>query len=160
VGFLAGGVGLKLAIALALVSVLSGGVIYVQSLRMSLQVAQENQAKLEGVVSSQKAVMDQTNRDIEKMREINQNLSIEMSVARRDVSDLEKKFREGPGGKPRNISADALRDPQKLQDKINRGTHQALRCNEIATGSPLTEDERSGKERNAICPELIKQSSK
>lgn len=154
------GLGLKLAIALFLVSVMSGGIIYVQMLRMDLQIARENQAKLEDVVASQKAVMEQTNRDIEKMREINSNLNVEMRSAQRDVSDLERKFREGPGGKPRDVGSMAMKDPQKLQDKINRGTHLALRCNEIATGSPLTEDERSGKERNSICPELIKQAAK
>ena len=132
----------------------------VQMLRMDLQIARENQAKLEDVVASQKAVMEQTNRDIEKMREINSNLNVEMRSAQRDVSDLERKFREGPGSKPRDVGSMAMKDPQKLQDKINRGTHLALRCNEIATGSPLTEDERSGKERNSICPELIKQAAK
>jgi hypothetical protein len=39
--------------------------------------------------------------------------------------------------------------------KINRGTKAAFRCNAIATGSPLTKDERSGTMKNAICPELI-----
>jgi len=158
-GFLIGGTGLKLAIALVLVSVVSGSIIYIQNLKMSLQVAQENQAKLEGVVAAQKAVMEQTNSDIEKMREINKNLSVEMSRARKDVSDLEKKFRDS-SGRTRDFAAMAAKEPQKLQDRINRGTLQALRCNEISTGSPLTEDERSGKERNSICPELIKQVSK
>ncbi len=158
--FLFSGLGLKLAIALILVSVVSGSIIYIQSLRMDLQVAQENQAKLDSVIASQKTVIEQTNRDIEKMREINANLNLEMGSARRDVSDLEKRFRENAAGRSRNIGSMALKEPQKIQDKINRGTHMALRCNEIATGSPLTDDEKTGKDRNTICPELIKQALK
>ena len=30
------------------------------------------------------------------------------------------------------------------------------RCNEIVTGSPLTEQERSGQVTNTICPELVR----
>jgi hypothetical protein len=45
--------------------------------------------------------------------------------------------------------------PTQTEIKINRGTKDALRCNELVTGSPLTTDELSGKVKNNICPELI-----
>jgi hypothetical protein len=49
----------------------------------------------------------------------------------------------------------AAEKPSVVEDKINRGTKDALRCNELLTGSPLTQNEISGKVRNNICPDLL-----
>jgi hypothetical protein len=40
--------------------------------------------------------------------------------------------------------------------RVNRGTKDALRCNELITGAPLTTEEKSGKVKNGICDELIR----
>jgi hypothetical protein len=49
----------------------------------------------------------------------------------------------------------AQEKPSIVEEKVNRGSKDALRCNELITGSPLTEDEAAGKVRNNICPTLL-----
>ena len=46
----------------------------------------------------------------------------------------------------------ANKKPKEIEDRLNKGTKMALRCNEIATGSPLKPEDNN----NTICPELVK----
>ena len=143
------GIGIKVAIAAILFSVLSGGYFYIQALEGKLEAAAEVQQRMEGVISQQKAQMDRQNEDIQKMQEINAEVSKKFMETQQEASDLRSKV-----SAPKLVAA-SISNASDVQMKINRGTKSAFRCNEIATGSPLTKDERSGTIKNTICPELI-----
>ena len=142
------GIGIKVAIAAILFSVLSGGYFYIESLQGRLEAAKEVQARLEGVVEQQKLVMEQNQQDLQKMKEINTQIAEIAQTSQQEVNDMRTKFSR--------FNSIAKNNPTEAEMRINRGTRDALRCNEIVTGSRLTADEMSGKIQNNICPELIK----
>lgn len=146
---------IKLGILIAILSIIGGLVFAVQTLRLDLQISEENLTKVNSAYDAQTIVLNQKNYDIEKMRDVNSRLDEKYRMATKTVSDLERKFKEGAAGKPRDLNSLAIKEPKLIENKINRGTKQALRCNEVVTGSPLTQDELSGKEINHLCPNLF-----
>lgn len=150
-----GGLGFKIAVAAILFSIISGGYFYIQSLRSDLKLAAEVQAKLEDSIRAKDAAMEQTRRDIENMNRIQGDLNARLRAAESTSSELARRFNVDRNGNERNLGRIAGERPAVVEVRINRGTRDALRCNEIITGSPLTEDERSGKVRNSICPDLL-----
>lgn len=143
------GIGIKVAIAAILFSIVSGGYFYIQALEGKLEAAAEVQQRMEGVITQQKAQMDRQNEDIQKMQEINVEVAKKFMESQQEASDLRSKV-SAP-----KLTAASIANAGDVQMKINRGTKSAFRCNEVATGSPLTKDERSGIIKNTICPELI-----
>jgi uncharacterized protein YoxC len=141
------GLKIKLIIAAILFSVISGGYFYIQALQGKLEAAAEVQQRMEGVITQQKMVMEQTQRDLKRMGEINQEVAAKAQAAQNEVSNLSRKMSR--------LDALAKAPPSETEMRVNRGTRDALRCNEIVTGSPLTADEMSGKIRNNICKDLI-----
>lgn len=146
-GFLAS----KAVVFVVLASVSSGGYFYVQSLRHQLQAAVEAQQKLEDAIKARDLVMKKQQEDMENIRKINIELNNKFNNAQKDVSDLQKKFRES-NGKARNLIDMANKKPREIEERLNRGTKMALRCNELATGASL----KSEDDKNTICPELVK----
>lgn len=82
------------------------------------------------------------------MKEINTQIAEVAQGAQQEVNEMRNKFAR--------FNAIAKNNPSEAEMRINRGTKDALRCNEIVTGSRLTADEASGKIQNNICPDLIK----
>lgn len=150
-----GGIGLKIAIAAILFSIVSGGYFYIQSLRSELKVAAEVQGKMQDVITSQTQAMNTIKQDIERMNEAQKEISSKVQEAQKTSDDLAKKFTQDSQGRERNLTREALARPQVMEEKINQGSKNALRCNEIITGSQLTADEKSGKVKNPICPNLF-----
>jgi len=147
-----GGIQLKIIIVIALIGAATTGYFYIQSLKHELQASLEAQQKLADTIDAQQKVMDENKKDIEKMQAINKKMNEDFNAANREISALEKKFRETSSGQQRNFNALAIQNPQSIEDKVNRGTKYALRCNELATGSPWETDD----EKNNICPDLVK----
>jgi hypothetical protein len=142
------GLGIKIAIAAILFSIFSGGYFYIQSLEGKLEAAAEVQQRMESVIEQQKMVLEQNQQDIQQMHDINTKVSEIAQTAQQEVNDIRTKFAR--------FNAIAKNNPTEAETKINRATRDALRCNEIVTGSRLTADEISDKTQNNICPELIK----
>ena len=149
------GIGIKVAIAAILFSIISGGYFFIKEQAAQLELAKEVQAKMEGVIEKQGLAMDNMKADVERMGKVQQELSGSISAAEKDTKALAKKFTEDAEGRERNLAAMAAEKPSVVEEKINRGTKDALRCNELLTGAPLTADEKSGKVRNNICPDLL-----
>jgi hypothetical protein len=142
------GLGIKIAIAAILISIVSGGYFYIQALEGKLEAAAEVQQRMEGVINQQKLVMERNAEDLKKMQNINTEVAAQATKAQQEVSALNSKLT-----KLDEVVVKA--PPTQTEIKINRGTKDALRCNEIVTGSPLTTAELSGKIKNNICPDLI-----
>lgn len=149
------GIGIKVAIAAILFTVISSGYFFIKEQAAQLELAKEVQAKLESVIEKQGLAMDNMKADMERMGQVQGELSKQVNAADQASRDLAKKFTQDAEGRERNLAAMATQQPSVVEDKINRGTKDALRCNELLTGAPLTADESNGKVRNNICPDLL-----
>jgi hypothetical protein len=149
------GMGIKVAIAAILFTVISSGYFFIKEQAAQLELAKEVQAKMESVIEKQGLAMDNMKADVERMGKVQQELSGSISAAEKDTKALAKKFTEDAEGRERNLAAMAAEKPSVVEEKINRGTKDALRCNELLTGAPLTADEQAGKVRNNICADLL-----
>ena len=143
------GLGIKIAIAAVLFSVISGGYFYIEALQGKLEAAAEVQQRLEGVINQQKLVLERNAADLKKMQTINAQVAEQATKAQLQLSALNSKL-----SKLDEVVVTKV-PPTQTEIKLNRGTKDALRCNELVTGSPLTTDELSGKVKNNICPDLI-----
>lgn len=143
------GLGIKIAIAAILFSVISGGYFYIEALQGKLEAAKEVQIRMEGVITQQKMVMEQQQADMKKMQTINAEIAEKAQQAQNDVNALSRKFQQ------RDLAMMAAKKPTEVETRANRGTKDALRCNELVTGSPLTPDELNGKVKNNICQDVI-----
>jgi hypothetical protein len=73
------------------------------------------------------------------------------------MENLKDRFTTSASGEKRNFGEAAAKKPASLERAVNRGTVNALRCLEIASGAPLTEAEKNAtkpSEINRECPSL------
>ena len=150
------GLGIKQIITmttiLVVVLVIVGGLWYVTNLKADLAVSEMNNQKLQEGIDQQQQLMDQMRADIKSIQQYNTELNKERQKLEQDRDALTSKFSE------RDFGALAAEKPSLVERLINRGTVNALRCIEIASGSPLTEAEMNAKtptEANRECPNLI-----
>ena len=147
------GLKIKLIIACVLFTVMTSGYFYIMALQGKLEAAAEIQQRMEGVITQQKIVLEKQQEDVRKMQELNTEMSTKFSQTQQEVSQLNQKFNN------RDLAGSSLKNPEEYEMKVNRGTKDAMRCNELVTGSPLTTEEKSGKVKNGICANLIKELS-
>lgn len=141
---------IKLIAGLIIFCVMVTGYFYIQALQGKLEAAAEVQQRLEGVIDQQQKVLDRNAEDMKKMQELNTKLSNDFSDSQTQLSDLNTRFNKF------NLAEKAAANPSDAEMKVNRGTVDALRCNELVTGARLTADEKSGKVVNSICGEYVK----
>jgi hypothetical protein len=140
---------IKLIAGLIIFCVMVTGYFYIQALQGKLEAAAEVQQRLEGVIDQQQKVLDRNAEDMEKMQEVNRKLSDSFSDSQTQLSDLNARFNRY------NLAEKAAANPSEAESKVNRGTQDALRCNELVTGARLTAEEKSGKVKNSICGEFV-----
>lgn len=150
-----GGIGLKIAIAAIGISMIFSAWFYVKSLQSEIQAAHEVRARLEDNIKAQETAMTAMREDVARQAAIQRALSDSLNSAQQANADLSRRFNQDSSGRERNFGTFTTQQPSAVEQRANRGTRDALRCNEIVTGSPLTEDERSGKVTNNICPHLL-----
>lgn len=146
------GIPIKAIIALVIVIVLAGGIWYVTGIRADLAVSEMNNQKLKDGIEAQQELMEQMRNDIAQIQSINKDLQRQNEKQKADVANLAKKFDK------RDIGVLAAEKPELVERLVNRGSTNALRCIEIASGSPLTDAEKNAKtptEANRECPNLI-----
>jgi len=150
-----GGIGLKIAIAAIGISMIFSAWFYVKSLQSEIQAAHEVRARLEDNIKAQETAMTAMREDVARQAAIQRALSESLSNAQQANADLSRRFNQDASGRERNFTTFTTQQPSAVEQRANRGTRDALRCNELVTGSPLTEDERTGKVTNNICPHLL-----
>jgi len=128
-----------------------GGYAYIKYQDAKLEVARANVTRLEDIAKAQDLTIKQINADIERMRALNLEISKKWAVANQETTNLKKKLTETKTGESRNLGNLISKDPKIMEDKINRGTRFALRCNEISSGAPVLETDKD----NNICPSII-----
>ena len=141
----------KIIAAVILVGVMVSGYFYIQSLRSDIAAALAASQRLEDNIKSKDAQIAKINDDINLILVQSQLLNRELVNAAASVSDLKKRFEEDKRGRQRDLNALAQKAPIAVERAINSGTREALRCNELLTGSP-----KIANEKNSICPELVR----
>ena len=144
----------KLILALVVMGGLAGGVTYVYKLKADLATSEANNAKLENSVEEQKLVIAQQILDMDNIRAAMKEQAELSKRLNASIKDLRNKFNKvNASGEKRDIGNLAEQKPKLMQRAINRGTKHALRCMEIAMGSPLTEKEKNAVKKSQINPE-------
>ena len=136
---------LKIGLVLVLLAGAGGGYLYVQKLQKDNATLKANQIKLESAVEDQKAVIESQAEDFKKIRSTLTKLEVENNKLQKDKQDLSKRL-----GK-HDIGNLAENKPGLVERIINGASKSAARCVEIASGSPLTEEELNGTP-NRECP--------
>ena len=141
-----------------LVSSLAGAGLYVMKLRSDNAILKANQIKLEEAVASQQELIEQQKADFETIMAANKKLQVTRDILQNELQNLDDKFNKtNASGKKRDIGDLAVNRPESVERVINRASDNALRCVEIAMGSPLTEKEINAikpSEINSECPSL------
>ncbi len=135
-----------------------GGVMYVKTLKSDLATSEANNLKLEQSVASQKEVIAQAKADFESQKKITANLDAQNKALQAEFQALDKHFNKINGqGEVRDIGKLADERPKSVERVINGATTKAMRCVEIAMGSPLTEKEKNATKKSEInseCPSI------
>ena len=136
---------LKIGLVLFILASAGGGYWYVQKLQKDNQILKANAIKLESAVADQKQVIESQAADFKKIRSTLIKLEEENAKLQKDKQDLSKRL-----GK-HDIGNLAENKPGLVERIINGASKSAARCVEIASGSPLTEEELNGTP-NRECP--------
>jgi chromosome segregation ATPase len=112
-------------------------------------ILKENAVKLEAAVSEQKQVIENQKKDFAEILEANKKINELINNLKKDLDDLDKRFTK----KDRDIGKLAIDRTKSVERVINKGADNATRCIEIASGSPLTEEEKNATKKSEINPE-------
>ena len=144
---------LRMIMTMVIVAGLAGGVIYVNKLRSDNAILKANQLKLEASVESQKQVIAKQKEDFQAIMKANKELGVLINNLKKDLQDLDKRFTK----KKRDIGKLAIERTKAIERIINSASDKAARCIEIASGSPLTEQEINATLKSQInteCPSI------
>jgi len=136
---------LKIGLVLVMLAGAGGGYLYVKKLQKDNAILKENQLKLESAVEDQKGVIEQQAKDFKTIRNTLNKLEEQNKKLEKDKEDLSKRL-----GK-HDIGNLAENKPKLVERIINGASKSAARCVEIASGSPMTEEELNGTP-NRECP--------
>ena len=128
---------------------LLGSAGYVLKLQRDNTVLKENAVKLESAISEQKQVIENQKKDFEEILNANKKINELINNLKKDLDDLDKRFTK----KDRDIGKLAIDKPEAVERVLNKGADNATRCIEIASGSPLTEEEKNATKKSEINPE-------
>jgi type II secretory pathway pseudopilin PulG len=143
---------IKPLLYLIIVLAVLGSLYYIINLKADLATSEANNKQLETALQEQGAVLTQMKKDVEQIKTINEDLSKQKDQLQKDREVLTNKFSK------RDFGALAAEKPSVVERLVNRGTVNAMRCLELAAGSPLNEKELAAKtptEANRECPNLI-----
>ena len=135
-------------IGIIITTVLGAGA-YVVKLQRDNTILKENGVKLESAISEQKQVIENQKKDFEEILAANKKINELVNNLKKDLEDLDKRFNKGD----RDIGKLAIERTPAIERVINKGADNATRCIEIASGSPLTEQEKNATKKSEINPE-------
>jgi Sec-independent protein translocase protein TatA len=148
---------IRIIVILIIVAIFAGGLWYLTGLRADLAVSQENTKKMVEAVQQQQEAIKSLQADQQKIKELNNELNTTIKLQNKDMENLKDRFSTNAAGEKRDFGKTAAAKPTALERAVNRGTVNALRCLEIASGAPLTEAEKNAtkpSEINRECPSL------
>ena len=146
----------KVIIALGLIATIVGvlysGMMYVSNLKGEVsRLEGENSSLLLAVeTQAQEAILTQI--ELKQINESKKSLQNTINKLAEQQTSLQNKFDKIKfNGSERDLGYIAYKKPITFTKIINKATGYALRCAEIASGSPLTEEDS----KNTECPIMI-----
>ena len=146
------------AVVLTIVGTIYAGYQYVNNLQEENRILVANNATLEAnnlqltqSIADQQAAIASLQADMRLISEVQQDTFENFEAARGRVRDLEERLGR------HELGFLASQRPGLVENIINDATEEVGRCFEIATGSPLTQQEINAtlpSEINSECPEL------
>ena len=151
------GVIIRAIVALIMTVVIAGGLWYVSNVKADLVQSQENARRLQEGIQEQKDLLKQMVEDVAAIQQTNRDLQNLAERYRGEVDTLTKKFSQDARGNPRDFGQLAREKPELVERLVNRGTRNAMRCLELASGAVHTQEELAAKssgEINKECPAI------
>ena len=142
---------IRLVMVGLLITGIAGAGVYVMKLRSDNAILKANQVKLEEAVSSQKELIVKQQNDFKEILAANKKMNELVSNLKKDLDDLDNRFNKDG----RDFGKVALEKTDAINRIINKGSDNASRCIEIASGAELTEEERNATKKSEInreCP--------
>jgi len=131
-----------------------GGYSYVQKLQADNQVLETNNIVLESSVAEQKEAIEGLQRQAEAISKANDELRDTTKKLQGETKNLARKLGT------HELDVLAQNKPELVTRIINRASDAVLRCFEVLTGSPLTDQEKVAKKKseagfNRECPSIV-----
>ena len=142
---------IRLVMVGLLITGIAGAGVYVMKLRSDNAILKANQIKLEEAVSSQKELIVKQQNDFKEILAANKKMNELVSNLKKDLDDLDNRFNKDG----RDFGKIAIEKTDAINRIINKGSDNASRCIEIASGAELTEEERNATKKSEInreCP--------
>jgi multidrug resistance efflux pump len=149
---------IKIAMIVVTLLTAGGGFLHYKTVKADLETAKANNLLLEQSVEGQKAVIAQQKADFTAILAANETLQEQNKVLAAEFSALDERFNKINGqGEVRDIGKLAVERSRSVERVINNASDKAMRCVEIAMGSPLTEKELNATKKSQInseCPSI------
>jgi len=145
--------GIRLFFIGLIATALAGGGFYVMKLQKDNAILKANAIKMESAITEQKAVIENQKKDFQQILETNKQMNELINNLKKDIEALDKRFNK----KDRDIGKLAIEKSKVIERIINKASDKAARCMEIASGSPLTEEEMNATKKSEInteCPSI------
>lgn len=124
---------------------------YYKSSQETIAVLNANNAKLETAVNEQKQAIEAIKNDLQVQQNVLQQTYRDFDETRRLNQELSSRFSK------HDIGSLATKKTKLIENIINKATSDAARCLEILSGSPLTEKEKNATKKSEInneCPSI------
>ena len=145
--------GIRLFFIGIVATAIAGGGFYVVKLQKDNAILKANAIKMESAIADQQELLTQQKEDFKDILDANNKMNELVGVLKKDLENLDKRFNK----KNRDVGKLAIAKPDSIQRITNGGSANAIRCVEIASGSPLTEEEKNAtrkSEINSECPSI------
>jgi predicted negative regulator of RcsB-dependent stress response len=133
--FILGKLKMLLILTVVLGAVGFGAWKYYTYTQEQIRIYAVNAATAELAQQESEAALESLHKDMAEIREQFATVSAEFEIAQSRVDNLEEKLSE------HDLGALAQAKPKLIEKIVDKGTKDVLRCYEILTGSPLTEEE-------------------
>ena len=130
-------------------SAIIGAGVYVMKLRSDNVLLKANAIKMESAIADQKQLLENQKIDFEAILKSNQEMNKLIGALKKDLDDLDKRFNK----KNRDFGKLAIEKTKVIERIMNKGSVNAQRCIEIASGAELTEKEKNATKKSEINPE-------
>ena len=130
-----------------------GGGVYVMKLRSDNAILKANAIKMESAITEQQELITKQKEDFKQILAANKKMNELVSVLKKDLEDLDKRFNK----KNRDFGKLAIQKTKVIERIMNKGSVNAQRCIEIASGAELTEEELNATKKSEInteCPSI------
>lgn len=143
----------KLAIVLTIAATFIGVLWYLNHVRADLAQERVNNNSLKNSITEQQQLIERMEQDFERIRNANRSLITELDRQRAEVRNLSDRLNVTASGRSRDFGLLASQRPTAIERLVNRGTQNAVRCLELASGAKHTEEELAATLSSQINPE-------